>query len=241
MKLCFDFHKDQVDKGGMPYVFHPWYVADQMETETETVTALLHDTIEDGLDMDTLRAANINPWAFRAILAITRKKSETYAEYIDRVTHNITAARVKRQDLLHNMDTSRLPEGKTVSLERYKNAYNKIVDSTDYIIPITHIWTETFNKPTQGTALFEAIQSHKNEHPIQLVKLPSDLEEIEEAFMGTFVNLLVEEYGSITPEKIRIYVPGKPHLTQKFENAIQNRISVPAYELIESAIAEFNQ
>ena len=24
MKLCFEAHKDQLDKSGMPYVFHPF-------------------------------------------------------------------------------------------------------------------------------------------------------------------------------------------------------------------------
>ena len=28
MKLCFEAHKDQVDKSGMPYVFHPFHVAE---------------------------------------------------------------------------------------------------------------------------------------------------------------------------------------------------------------------
>ena len=30
MKLCFEAHKDQVDKSGVPYVFHPFHLAEQM-------------------------------------------------------------------------------------------------------------------------------------------------------------------------------------------------------------------
>lgn len=33
LRICFDAHKDQVDKAGAPYVFHPFYVAEQMDTE----------------------------------------------------------------------------------------------------------------------------------------------------------------------------------------------------------------
>ena len=28
MKLCFAAHKDQMDKNGVPYVFHPFHLAD---------------------------------------------------------------------------------------------------------------------------------------------------------------------------------------------------------------------
>ena len=47
MKLCFEAHKDQVDKSGMPYVFHPFHVAEQMTAEATTIVALLHDVVED--------------------------------------------------------------------------------------------------------------------------------------------------------------------------------------------------
>ncbi len=49
MKLCFEAHKNQVDRGGLPYVFHPFHVAEQMKDETSTVVALLHDVVEHTL------------------------------------------------------------------------------------------------------------------------------------------------------------------------------------------------
>ena len=47
LKLCFEAHKNQIDKSGMPYVFHPFHLAEQMTDEKTTVVALLHDVIED--------------------------------------------------------------------------------------------------------------------------------------------------------------------------------------------------
>ena len=47
MKLCFAAHKDQTDKSGLPYVFHPFHLAEQMPDEESTVVALLHDVVED--------------------------------------------------------------------------------------------------------------------------------------------------------------------------------------------------
>ena len=45
--LCFEAHKEQLDKSGLPYVFHPFHLAEQMQTEETVVVALLHDVMED--------------------------------------------------------------------------------------------------------------------------------------------------------------------------------------------------
>ncbi|MBQ4511981.1 MAG: hypothetical protein IJP51_07675 [Acidaminococcaceae bacterium] len=47
MKLCFEAHKDQLDKSGMPYVFHPFHVAEQMTDEVTTIVALLYGVVEE--------------------------------------------------------------------------------------------------------------------------------------------------------------------------------------------------
>lgn len=47
LKICFEAHKEQTDKGGLPYVFHHFHLAKQMEDEEITVVALLHDVVED--------------------------------------------------------------------------------------------------------------------------------------------------------------------------------------------------
>lgn len=46
IKLCFEAHRNQTDKSGLPYVFH-LHVAEQMPNEETTIVALLHDVIED--------------------------------------------------------------------------------------------------------------------------------------------------------------------------------------------------
>ena len=47
LKLCFEAHKNQVDKSGLPYVFHPFHLAESMTDEATTIVALLHDVVED--------------------------------------------------------------------------------------------------------------------------------------------------------------------------------------------------
>ena len=51
LNICFEAHKDQRDKCGMPYVFHPFHIAEQMKDELTTAAALLHDVVEDNNDI----------------------------------------------------------------------------------------------------------------------------------------------------------------------------------------------
>ena len=41
LKICFEAHKDQLDKAGAPYVFHPFHLAEQMDTEDDVCVARL--------------------------------------------------------------------------------------------------------------------------------------------------------------------------------------------------------
>ena len=47
MNLAYTAHHGQFDKGGVPYIFHPIHLAEQMDDEISTCVALLHDTVED--------------------------------------------------------------------------------------------------------------------------------------------------------------------------------------------------
>ena len=47
MKIAYDAHHGQFDRSGVPYIFHPIHVAEEMDTEIECVVALLHDVVED--------------------------------------------------------------------------------------------------------------------------------------------------------------------------------------------------
>ena len=35
VSIMYKAHKDQLDKSGVPYVFHPWHVAEQMQDEVK--------------------------------------------------------------------------------------------------------------------------------------------------------------------------------------------------------------
>ena len=111
--LCIEFnaHKDQVDKAGLPYVFHPFHLSEQMETEDEIVVALLHDVVEDSdMAFDDLRAEAFPGHVIDAPTLLTHDGGGEYIEYIKKTKLNPLAAKIKLADLRHNSDTTRLDE-----------------------------------------------------------------------------------------------------------------------------------
>ena len=109
LKLCFEAHKEQTDKSGMPYIFHPFHLAEQMPDEETTVVALLHDVIEDSdYTLSDLKKIGFGENILSAIELMTHDPSLPYMEYVARIKTNPIARTVKLADLKHNSDLSRL-------------------------------------------------------------------------------------------------------------------------------------
>ena len=114
LNICFLAHKDQKDKSGLPYVFHPFHVAEQLETESEICTALLHDVLEDSsISLQDISKAGFGIDIIDALKVLTHQKDTPYMEYIEKVRENPIARRVKLADLRHNSDTGRLSKLET--------------------------------------------------------------------------------------------------------------------------------
>ncbi len=126
LKLCFTAHKDQTDKSGMPYVFHPFHLAEQMPDEDTTIVALLHDVIEDTpYTLDDLRAMGFNEQVLDALALMTHDKRIPYMDYVAKIKGNKIARTVKLADLKHNSDLSRLnnvDEKAMKRIEKYRQA-----------------------------------------------------------------------------------------------------------------------
>jgi len=108
MRLCFDAHKNQTDKSGMPYVFHPFHLAEQMTDESTIVVALLHDIMEDTpYTADDLRSMGFPQNILDALLLMTHDPAVPYPDYIRKIKTNPIARAVKIADLEHNSDLFR--------------------------------------------------------------------------------------------------------------------------------------
>lgn len=111
MKIAYKAHEGQVDKSGLPYIFHPFHVAEQMEDELSTAAALLHDVVEDtGITLLELEKEGFPEEVLTAVQLLTRKGETSYLDYIREVKTNDIATAVKLADLVHNSDISRLDE-----------------------------------------------------------------------------------------------------------------------------------
>ena len=127
LKLCFEAHKNQVDKSGMPYVFHPFHLAEQMQDETTTVVALLHDVVEDtDYTLQDLTDMGFSKEVTDALALLTHDKDVPYMDYVAAVKDNAVAKAVKLADLQHNADLSRLDEVNEKALQRQKKYRNAI-------------------------------------------------------------------------------------------------------------------
>jgi len=121
LKLCFEAHRDQIDKSGMPYVFHPFHLAEQMDTEESTIVALLHDIVEDtNYTLQDLKALGFPSNVIDALALMTHDPKVPYMEYVKGISANPLATKVKLADLQHNSDLSRLDSVDEKALSRVK-------------------------------------------------------------------------------------------------------------------------
>lgn len=126
MRMAYEAHKDQYDKGGMPYVFHPYHLAEQLDEENEICVALLHDVVEDtSVTVEDIAAEGFPKEVCDAVKLLTKDRSLAYLDYVRDIKNNPLAKKVKLLDLEHNSDPSRPlkdPEKKAALMDRYAKA-----------------------------------------------------------------------------------------------------------------------
>lgn len=124
--LARKYHLYQFDKSGRPYILHPTTVASMLTDKADKCVAYLHDILED-TDIDVkILEKYFSKEITDAVKTMTHAPGVDYFDYIEIISHNERATRVKLADLTHNMDLSRLPTVTDRDLarrEKYKKAY----------------------------------------------------------------------------------------------------------------------
>ena len=121
MKIAYKAHQGKKDRGGIPYIFHPIHIAEQMKDEESIIVALLHDVVEDtSITMDQLRAEGFGDRIIEALTYLTHDKEMDYLSYINLVSKNDLARKVKLADLRHNSDLTRLSKITDKDIDRVK-------------------------------------------------------------------------------------------------------------------------
>lgn len=127
MNIAYQAHHGQVDKAGVPYIFHPLHLAETMEDEYTCCAALLHDTVEDtNVTLEQLEAEFPNE-VVEAVRLLTHDPDTDYYDYVRAIRDNPIAMKVKLADLAHNSDESRFA-GVQVPAERigyFRDKYAK--------------------------------------------------------------------------------------------------------------------
>lgn len=128
LQMCIEAHENQFDKGGKPYAFHPIRVACAFGGVADTdmvIAALLHDVVEDTevtiLDIRHQFGDDVAD----AVDGLSRRKKETYVEFILRCKQNPISRRVKLADIADNTRPDRissLPESERGIVKRYAKA-----------------------------------------------------------------------------------------------------------------------
>ncbi len=102
-------HAGQVDKAGKPYILHPLRLMLSFHNDIEMITAILHDVVEDSeTSIKDLKAYGFSPQILSAIDCLSHKENEHYKDFIQRISTNELATKVKIADLKDNMNLTRL-------------------------------------------------------------------------------------------------------------------------------------
>ena len=128
--LAVEAHRGQKDRNARPYILHPLTLMMKMDTEVEMMTAVLHDVVEDtSWTLAGLAAEGFPKQVVEAVDALSKRAGEAYDDYIDRLSRNSLAVKVKVADLVDNMRLTRmseLTEEDAQRLARYLRAWKKL-------------------------------------------------------------------------------------------------------------------
>lgn len=107
MKIAYEAHLGQLDYNDVPYIFHPYHLAEQMDDEVSCTIALLHDVVEDTRltlsDLEQIFPTQV----VEIVRLLTHDENVDYFDYIREIKKNPIATKVKLEDLKHNSDESR--------------------------------------------------------------------------------------------------------------------------------------
>lgn len=126
LRIAYEAHAGQLDKCGIPYVFHLAHLAEQMDDEASTCVALLHDTVEDSdMTLEDL-ACDFPPEVVEGVRLLTHDPAVGYLDYVRAIKGHPIAEKVKLADLRHNSDETRFagcPGVSAEDLERRRAKY----------------------------------------------------------------------------------------------------------------------
>ncbi len=107
LRFAYNAHHGQLDYNGIPYIFHPLHLAEQMDDEISCCAALLHDVVEDtAVTMEELER-EFPSEVISVLKLLTHGEGVPYFDYVRAIRSNPIAVTVKLADIAHNSDQTR--------------------------------------------------------------------------------------------------------------------------------------
>ena len=107
LRIAYDAPHGQLDSNGIPYIFHPLHLAEQMDEEISCCCALLHDVVED-TDVTMEELEKVFPKAVTDVLKLlTHGDDVPYEAYVRKIKTSPIAVKIKLADIAHNSDQTR--------------------------------------------------------------------------------------------------------------------------------------
>lgn len=121
------------DYSGQPMIAHALRMMDRVDTEEEKMIAVLHDVVEDGgCSFQELREAGFGQTVLEGVDVLTRRPNMKYFDYIDDISTNPMAVKVKLAELAENSDQDRVNKlsFRTYTLEKRLERVRQMLGSS---------------------------------------------------------------------------------------------------------------
>ena len=128
--IACEAHQGQSSINGEPYILHPLRLLIKAKSNEERIIAILHDVIEKtNISLADLKNKGFDQNIISSIDSLSRRRGESYVDYIGRLMQNRTSVKIKLLDLADNikMHSENNNNGiYDVKINQYKNALKQI-------------------------------------------------------------------------------------------------------------------
>ncbi len=128
--IACEAHQGQSSINGEPYILHPLRLLIKAKSNEERIIAILHDVIEKtNISLLDLKNKGFDQNIISSIDSLSRRRSESYIEYIKRLMQNKISVKIKLLDLADNIkihsenNDNGIYDSKII---QYKSALNQI-------------------------------------------------------------------------------------------------------------------
>ena len=128
--IACEAHQGQFSINGEPYILHPLRLLIKAKSNEERIIAVLHDVIEKtNISLADLKNKGFNQNIINSIDSLSRRRGESYVDYIGRLMQNRISVKIKLLDLADNikMHSENNDNGiYDAKINQYKNALKQI-------------------------------------------------------------------------------------------------------------------